>query len=152
VHKGIGKDHAKFSPVATASYRLVPHIRFLDDSKLTPELSQKIVDTCPMSVFKLDKNGSIIYLIFIVAAVCFCMQFQFIVFVEVQVDNALLCTKCRECTRDDLSEVVELSHYVSRFIGISPDSLFCFVICCKHFTFSSRCGKRWDYTIPPNLP
>ena len=25
--KGIGKDHAKFSPVATASYRLLPEIR-----------------------------------------------------------------------------------------------------------------------------
>ena len=24
--KGIGKDHAKFSPVATASYRLLPEI------------------------------------------------------------------------------------------------------------------------------
>merc|ERR1711964_736026 len=27
--KGIGKDHAKFSPVATASYRLLPHIDIL---------------------------------------------------------------------------------------------------------------------------
>lgn len=26
--RGIGKDHAKFSPVATASYRLMPHIEF----------------------------------------------------------------------------------------------------------------------------
>ena len=28
--KGIGKDHAKFSPVATASYRLLPHIIITD--------------------------------------------------------------------------------------------------------------------------
>lgn len=27
--KGIGKDHAKFSPVATATYRLLPHIEIL---------------------------------------------------------------------------------------------------------------------------
>ncbi|XP_014217470.1 DNA-directed RNA polymerases I and III subunit RPAC1 [Copidosoma floridanum] len=27
--KGIGKDHAKFSPVATASYRLLPHIKIV---------------------------------------------------------------------------------------------------------------------------
>lgn len=27
--KGIGKDHAKFSPVATATYRLLPHIQIL---------------------------------------------------------------------------------------------------------------------------
>ncbi|CAH1404446.1 unnamed protein product [Nezara viridula] len=29
--KGIGKDHAKFSPVGTATYRLHPHIKLLDD-------------------------------------------------------------------------------------------------------------------------
>ncbi|XP_041834989.1 DNA-directed RNA polymerases I and III subunit RPAC1 [Melanotaenia boesemani] len=28
--KGLGKDHAKFSPVATASYRLLPEISFLE--------------------------------------------------------------------------------------------------------------------------
>lgn len=27
--KGIGKDHAKFSPVATASYRLLPEITLI---------------------------------------------------------------------------------------------------------------------------
>ncbi|KAK7504128.1 hypothetical protein BaRGS_00004432 [Batillaria attramentaria] len=29
--KGVGKDHAKFSPVATASYRLLPEIKLLRD-------------------------------------------------------------------------------------------------------------------------
>lgn len=29
--KGVGKDHAKFSPVATASYRLLPEIQILED-------------------------------------------------------------------------------------------------------------------------
>lgn len=29
--RGIGKDHAKFSPVATASYRLMPEITFTED-------------------------------------------------------------------------------------------------------------------------
>ncbi|KAJ2376362.1 DNA-directed RNA polymerase core subunit rpc40 [Coemansia sp. RSA 2607] len=29
--KGVGKDHAKFSPVATASYRLLPEIQLLED-------------------------------------------------------------------------------------------------------------------------
>ncbi|KAJ2552900.1 DNA-directed RNA polymerase core subunit rpc40 [Coemansia sp. RSA 1933] len=29
--KGIGKDHAKFSPVSTASYRLLPDIQILED-------------------------------------------------------------------------------------------------------------------------
>ena len=29
--KGVGKDHAKFSPVATATYRLLPEIEILED-------------------------------------------------------------------------------------------------------------------------
>ena len=29
--KGIGRDHSKFSPVATASYRLLPQIELLDE-------------------------------------------------------------------------------------------------------------------------
>ncbi|KAJ2768956.1 DNA-directed RNA polymerase core subunit rpc40 [Coemansia nantahalensis] len=29
--KGVGKDHSKFSPVATASYRLLPEIQILED-------------------------------------------------------------------------------------------------------------------------
>ena len=32
-YKGIGKDHAKFSPVATAHYRLLPEIRLLRELK-----------------------------------------------------------------------------------------------------------------------
>ena len=31
VHKGIGRDHAKFSPVCTAFYRLLPTITLLKD-------------------------------------------------------------------------------------------------------------------------
>ena len=29
--KGIGKTHAKWSPVSTASYRLLPHIEFTEE-------------------------------------------------------------------------------------------------------------------------
>ncbi|PWN87132.1 RBP11-like subunits of RNA polymerase [Acaromyces ingoldii] len=32
--KGVGKDHTKFSPVSTASYRLLPHIDILDSDKI----------------------------------------------------------------------------------------------------------------------
>lgn len=40
--KGIGKDHAKFSPVATASYRLLPDITLLEpvEGDAAEELSQ----------------------------------------------------------------------------------------------------------------
>lgn len=51
--KGIGKDHAKFSPVATASYRLLPHIEIL---KLVPEpLIPKLISCFPEGV--LERGG-----------------------------------------------------------------------------------------------
>ncbi|KAG6843807.1 hypothetical protein H0H87_000232 [Tephrocybe sp. NHM501043] len=37
--KGVGKDHAKFSPVATASYRLLPHIKI--KRPIPPHLAEK---------------------------------------------------------------------------------------------------------------
>ncbi|KAG6841339.1 hypothetical protein C0991_012164 [Blastosporella zonata] len=37
--KGVGKDHAKFSPVATASYRLLPHINI--KQAIPPHLAEK---------------------------------------------------------------------------------------------------------------
>ncbi|KAG6900651.1 hypothetical protein C0993_006755 [Termitomyces sp. T159_Od127] len=37
--KGVGKDHAKFSPVATASYRLLPHITI--KKPIPPHLAEK---------------------------------------------------------------------------------------------------------------
>ncbi|KAF7327473.1 RPOLD domain-containing protein [Mycena kentingensis (nom. inval.)] len=37
--KGVGKDHAKFSPVATASYRLLPHINI--KKRIPPSLAEK---------------------------------------------------------------------------------------------------------------
>lgn len=51
--KGIGKDHAKFSPVATASYRLLPHIEIL---KMIPEpLIPKLISCFPEGV--LERGG-----------------------------------------------------------------------------------------------
>jgi len=82
--KGIGKDHAKFSPVATASYRLLPEIRLLrefhgdqayrlqkcfspgvisveEDSRGQPvaRVVNPRVDTCSRNVFREDdlKDG-----------------------------------------------------------------------------------------------
>lgn len=51
--KGIGKDHAKFSPVATASYRLLPYIEIL---KMVPEpLIPKLISCFPEGV--LERGG-----------------------------------------------------------------------------------------------
>lgn len=53
--KGIGKDHAKFSPVSTASYRLLPEVR------LKREVSgedAEILTTCfSPGVIGIDENG-----------------------------------------------------------------------------------------------
>jgi len=39
--KGVGKDHAKFSPVATASYRLLPEIILNPAKPVPPDLAEK---------------------------------------------------------------------------------------------------------------
>lgn len=50
--KGIGKDHAKFSPVATASYRLLPHIEITQP--IPPEHAQKFQACFPPGVIDLE--------------------------------------------------------------------------------------------------
>lgn len=53
--KGIGKDHAKFSPVTVASYRLLPEIRLLRDvSGRDAHLLQKCFSK---GVIDIDKDG-----------------------------------------------------------------------------------------------
>lgn len=75
LEKGVGKSHAKWSPVSTAFYRLLPEIRFTkpiegDDAMLLKE-------ACPMGVFDIEDlpGGS-----------C-----------RAKVVNARACTTCREC-------------------------------------------------------
>ncbi|KAH3732575.1 DNA-directed RNA polymerase I subunit 42/43 [Pelomyxa schiedti] len=90
VMKGVGKDHAKFSPVATAAYRLLPNITF--KKRVAPrELSQKLVDTCPMHVFDIENA-------------------------DVVVSSPRACTMCRECVRGDWSAYVSLGQIKDHFI------------------------------------
>ncbi|KAJ2399964.1 DNA-directed RNA polymerase core subunit rpc40, partial [Coemansia sp. RSA 2559] len=54
--KGIGKDHAKFSPVATASYRLLPDIQILED--ITGEDAELFRSCFPPGVVDVvEENG-----------------------------------------------------------------------------------------------
>lgn len=46
------QDHAKFSPVATASYRLLPDVQLLQP--LEGALARELVDMCPMKVGRLQ--------------------------------------------------------------------------------------------------
>ncbi|EGG00521.1 uncharacterized protein MELLADRAFT_111755 [Melampsora larici-populina 98AG31] len=52
--KGIGKDHAKFSPVATASYRLLPHI-IIHEPILEPHC-EKFTSCFAQGVIEIVKN------------------------------------------------------------------------------------------------
>ncbi|VDM56708.1 unnamed protein product [Angiostrongylus costaricensis] len=53
--KGIGRDHAKFSPVATASYRLLPTIRLL--SEVRGEAAVRLQDSFSEGVIELKEKG-----------------------------------------------------------------------------------------------
>lgn len=53
--KGIGKTHAKWSPVSTAYYRLVPDISFKQDIK--GEDAEELKKLCPTGVFDIEDIG-----------------------------------------------------------------------------------------------
>ena len=50
--KGVGSDHAKWSPVATAWYRLQPEVKV--KSKIKGESATALVEACP-GLFRLEK-------------------------------------------------------------------------------------------------
>jgi DNA-directed RNA polymerase I and III subunit RPAC1 len=54
--RGIGKDHSKFSPVATASYRLMPLIELLEP--VYDELADELVHVYEPGVFSLTPTDS----------------------------------------------------------------------------------------------
>ena len=90
--KGIGKDHAKFSPVATASYRLMPRVELAEP--LRGEAAEALAAKCPMNVFDIEDSGAV------VAA------------------RPRDCTMCRECIRsaDGEDGRVRLSRVADHFI------------------------------------
>ena len=77
--KGIGKTHAKWSPVCTCVMKQVPKIEILngDDNfwnNLSNEEKKKFTDACPSKVFKFDENKE-----------------------EIIIDKPEKCTYCEEC-------------------------------------------------------
>eukprot|EP00919_Chromeraceae_sp_WS-2016_P075044 GHVR01177546.1.p1 GENE.GHVR01177546.1~~GHVR01177546.1.p1 ORF type:complete len:337 (+),score=96.89 GHVR01177546.1:61-1071(+) len=71
LEKGTGSVHAKWSPVATATYRLKPFIQF-PEGPMTGSDGKGLVELCPMKVFDIEDG------------VCV-------------VRNAMACTSCRVC-------------------------------------------------------
>ncbi|XP_026273622.1 DNA-directed RNA polymerases I and III subunit RPAC1 [Frankliniella occidentalis] len=53
--KGLGKDHAKFSPVATASYRLLPEITLTKD--VEGEMAERLQKCFSPGVIDVEDNG-----------------------------------------------------------------------------------------------
>jgi len=53
--KGIGKTHAKWSPVCTAYYRLMPDIRIT--KPIENEEAHELKALCPMGVFDIEDLG-----------------------------------------------------------------------------------------------
>lgn len=53
--KGIGKTHAKWSPVSTAYYRLVPNIEIKEE--IVGQDAEELKGVCPMGVFDIEDLG-----------------------------------------------------------------------------------------------
>lgn len=56
--KGIGRNHAKWSPVSTAFYRLEPAIRILPT--FNHDKAEKLVKKCPVGVFDIEDGKAIV--------------------------------------------------------------------------------------------
>ncbi|KDP39298.1 hypothetical protein JCGZ_01055 [Jatropha curcas] len=54
--KGIGKTHAKWSPVATAWYRMLPEVVLLED--VQDEVAEELKRKCPVNVFDIEDIGN----------------------------------------------------------------------------------------------
>ena len=64
--KGKGEEHAKWSPVATATYRMLPEVVV---NNVTGSEARKLKSVCPMNVFDIeDHNGMHV-------CVCVCVCF-----------------------------------------------------------------------------
>lgn len=93
--KGIGSDHAKWSPVATASYRLLPIVDLLED--ITDDDAVELKSSCAPGVFDIEDlaDGT----------------------QRATVANARKCTLCRECVRENrFPEKIRLGRQKDHFI------------------------------------
>ncbi|KAK6934626.1 DNA-directed RNA polymerase, RpoA/D/Rpb3-type [Dillenia turbinata] len=108
--KGVGRTHAKWSPVATAWYRLLPEVSLLQE--VVDERAEELVKKCPAKVFDIEDiaKGK----------------------KKATVARPRACTLCRECIRgDDWEKYVSLRRVKNHFIftiestgALPPEGLF----------------------------
>jgi DNA-directed RNA polymerase I and III subunit RPAC1 len=90
VEKGIGRDHTKWSPVCTASYKLLPEVKIVKG--ISSDEADAFVKSCPMGVFDIEDGVP-------------------------TVTDSRKCTLCRECIRNPLfQDKVELNRVRDHFI------------------------------------
>lgn len=89
--KGIGKTHAKWSPVCTAYYRLLPDIRL--KQPIIGQDAEELKRVCPVGVFDIEDIGK-----------------------KAIVKDSEACTTCRECIRHEkFEDVVDIGKLKDRF-------------------------------------
>ena len=97
--RGVGKDHAKFSPVATAAYRLMPQVELV--KPVYDELAEQLVNLYEPGVFKLVN----------------CTVDEAPHRVKAVVHNPYACTMSRNFMRDPvLKESVKITRIPNHFI------------------------------------
>lgn len=89
--KGIGKTHAKWQPVATAFYKLMPQIQLKE--RISGQRAGQLKKLCPTGVFDIEDGQCV-------------------------VKSSEKCTTCRECVREanGFDKAIELSKVSNHFI------------------------------------
>lgn len=119
--RSIGKDHAKFSPVCTAFYRMVPLIE-VQHELLDPETKKLLVASCPKHIFQFANQP-----IDSPDAYDTNVKDEDIEDVDIEVRNERRCSSCRECIRDPLlKRLLTVGKEVDRYeftvesVGVRP--------------------------------
>lgn len=128
--KNVGKTHAKWSPVSTAFYKLLPTVKVV--KPVCGEDAEEMTKLCPAGVFDIEETGQMRSLI---------------------VKNESSCVTCRACINQErLGECVELGKRANSYLFtvesvgvISPRRLFgkaLDVLLEKAFYYSNILKKR----------
>ncbi len=90
--KGIGKEHAKWSPVGTAFYRMLPEVTIKQPDLVKGPEAHKLSELCPQKVFDIEEGAAV-------------------------VARPRDCTMCRECVRgSERAEKVKLERKRNHFL------------------------------------